>query len=200
MSHAEKSLQLQRTANEKIKAIRANKDLTKAAKGQRISKIRNEANAATAALRRSGAEDKAAHRAQLKSRLFGLSYKFGTSESEKLVAQQSFRDALFRAESVTKPEHAARYFEQAKLAGDKLFMKALAAISYERGWHNITDEYAGTSESVAANLSELAELERAATDRQQQFAEAMHFSQIRETPEEHQARMEGTPADSPSAA
>jgi hypothetical protein len=196
----ESAVAIRRSANEQIQAIQADKDLTEVAKGQRVGKIRNNANIKLAELKNSNAEGNAAQVSKLKSRLFGLSYKFGTPESEKLATQQSFRDALFRAESVTKAEQAARYFEQAKLAGDKLFLKALAAISYERGWHNVVAQYAGTSEAVAENLNELSELEQARVDRQKQFAERMFFGQIPETNEERQARVEGAPVDSPSAA
>lgn len=207
MNALEKAADLRHRAEEQIRAIQANTDLTPAARGRRIAEIREKANAEVERLKTAHAKERAAQAVALRRRLFGLSFTAGASEYERHAARQSYRDALFRADALDKPEDAARFFARAQLVGDTLLQKALALVAHERGWHGVVSAYADSSADAASALEELRRAENEAADKRVRLGEAAYFVGIRETEEERLARhaevvapTRGTSDDSPRAA
>jgi hypothetical protein len=178
-------------ADEEIRRIQADKDLTMEAKGRRIKEIREKANNEVSKLKATHAKEKSETRDRLHRRVFGLSFKAGATETEKLLTQANYRDALFRADGLQKPEDALRMFGRAQMIDDKLLMKAIAAVSYEQDWGSVLNDYASTSPDVESGLQELQQFEGQLGNRQAQFRELTAFSGLNETPEEAKLRMSG---------
>ncbi len=78
------------------------------------------------------------------------------------------------------------------MTGDKELAKAIAARSYEQGWNQALNDYAGQSEAIQSNLQELNDFEHNLGSAQIRLTESMSFEQIAESPEEQKARMSGT--------
>ena len=200
MNTLQKAFLLRHTAGEKIKDIQADKDLTAPAKAKRIGEIRQKANDEVAKLRTARVKEASDARDRVHRRLFGLSFKLGVSENEKQAAMSSYRDALFRADGLASPDDALRMLGRAQMIGDKLLMKAIAAVAYERGWSSVLEDYSRSSEDVADALQELQNFERRQGNRHIQFNESVVFSGITETDEERALRMLPASDDSPRAA
>ena len=189
MNAHEKVSNLRHKAEEKIRAIQADKDLTADAKARRIAEIRGKTNPEVAKQRTAHGAETEERRARLQRRLFGLSFKITATESDKELARMSYRDALSRADSIKSPDDAQKAIFRAQRMGDGMLEKAVLNVAFERAWNSVLETYAATDESFSEALQELQGLERRAANRQIQFSESMAFSNIRETPEEIQARM-----------
>jgi selenocysteine-specific translation elongation factor len=189
MNNLERSLNFRRSADEKIKAIQADNDLTEAAKAARISDIRQHTNDQMSKLQAAHQTEKRTARESLHSRLFGLGFRASVSEAEKVAMMTSYRDAQFRADALKDSAEALRVFSRAQMTGDKLMMKALAAVSYENGWTDVLDSYASTNESIAESLQELRSFEDESSDLNIKLGESVAFSPISETKEEATARI-----------
>ncbi len=189
MNNLERSLNFRRSADEKIKAIQADNDLTEAAKAARISDIRQRTNDQMSKLQAAHQTEKTAARESLHSRLFGLGFRVAVSEAEKVAMMTSYRDAQFRADELKDSAEALRVFSRAQMTGDKLMMKALAAVAYENGWPDVLDSYARTNESIAESLQELGSFEDESLDLNVKLGESVAFSPISETKEEAAARI-----------
>ena len=189
MSLLEKAKTLRGAADEKIRSIQANKDLTREGKARQIAETRERANKEIVQLRESHQKEQAAQRDRLHRQVFGLSYKATVSESEKTLMQQNYRDALFRADTIQTPDAALRMLGRAQMVGDSLLMKAVAAVAYEQGWNSVLREYAATSEATAENLQELQEFEHKFNAPGRNLSESMAFSKLPESAEERDARI-----------
>ncbi len=200
MNAHEKVSNLRHKAEEKIRAIQADKDLTADAKARRIAEIRGKTNPEVAKQRTAHSAETEERRARLQRRLFGLSFKITATESDKELARMSYRDALSRADSIKSPDDAQKAIFRAQRMGDGMLEKAVLNVAFERAWNSVLETYAATDESFSEALQELQGLERRAANRQIQFRESMAFSPIRETPEEITARMRPASDDSPKAA
>ncbi len=200
MDALEKAANTRRTAEEKIRAIQADKDLTADAKARHIAEIRGKANPEVAKQREAHGAEAAERRASLHRRLFGLSFKLAAMESDKELARMSYRDALAKSDAVASPDEALKALERAGRTGDAMMTKAVLCVSHERGWNSVLESHAHTNESFSEGLQELQGLERRAANRQIQFRESMAFSNVRETPEEMNARMTPVSNNSPKAA
>ncbi len=188
MNNLEQSLNFRRSADEKIKAIQADNDLTEAAKAARISDIRQHTNDQMAKLQAAHQTEKTAARESIHARLFGLGFRVAVSEAEKVAMMTSYRDAQFRADALKDSAEALRVFSRAQMTGDKLMMKALAAVAYENGWPEVLDSYGRTNESIAESLRELGSFEDESLDLNVKLNESVAFSPISETKEEATAR------------
>jgi len=200
MNALEKVSNLRHKAEEKIRAIQADKDLTADAKARRIAEIRGKTNPEVAKHRTAHSAETAERRASLQRRLFGLSFKLTATESDKELARMSYRDALSRADGIKSPDDAQKAIFRAQRMGDGMLEKAVLNVAFERAWNSVLETYAATDESFSEALQELQGLERRAANRQIQFSESMAFSNIRETAEEIQARMVPASADSSKVA
>jgi hypothetical protein len=189
MNNLEQSLNFRRSADEKIKAIQSDNDLTDAAKAARISDIRQRTNDQMGKLQAAHQTEKTAARESIHARLFGLGFRVAVSEAEKEAMMTSYRDAQFRADSLKDSAEALRVFSRAQMTGDKLMMKALAAVAYENGWADVLDSYASTNESIAESLRELGSFEDDSLDLNIKLGESVAFSPISETKEEATARI-----------
>jgi hypothetical protein len=192
MSNAiEKAMGFRQSAVEKIRAVQADKDLTVGAKARRIAEIRETANKKISELKSAHVKEQYEQSDKLHHRLFGLSFKITATESDKTLERMSYRDALFRADTITKPEDALRLLGRAQMVNDKLLSKAIAAISFERDWAGVLKDYSGTSEAIAEDFEALNIHEQGRINAQNRVSDSMSFSQIPETPEETKARMSG---------
>jgi hypothetical protein len=81
---------------------------------------------------------------------------------------------------------------RAQMTGDRELAKAIASVSYEKGWSRALNDYAGQNESLQNNLRELIDYERNLGNAQIRIIESMSFAQLPESPEETKARMSGT--------
>ncbi len=179
-----------RSATEaQIKTIQNDKDLTDEAKAKRIAPLRATLNSYLAQERGSAAASRDEQHTKTLRKLFGLSVRQSASETEKIAVMQSHRDALFRADGLTKPEDAHRLLERARLVGDELLARGIALVSYERSWAEVLEAYASASTDTAGQLSELRMLEDRSMSRQRQMNEAVQYSPIGETAEERAIRM-----------
>ncbi len=177
-------------ASAEIARAQTNPDLTPSAKGRRIAEIRTKANREIERLGREYAAAQVASRDDAHRALFGLTFKVGATEADKTAAQASYRDAIFRADALADSRHALRVMGRAQMVDDKILMKAVAAVSYERGWDAVLRDYAATSETVAAALNELMLSEQRRTNLQVRTNAGMTFSMIPETSEERTVRMQ----------
>ncbi len=200
MNALEKVSNLRHKAEEKIRAIQADKDLTADAKARRIAEIRGKTNPEVAKQRTAHGAEAAERRASLQRRLFGLSFKLAATESDKELARMSYRDALAKSDGIASPDDALKALERAGRTGDAMMTRAILCVAHERGWNSVLESHAHTNESFSEGLQELQGLERRAANRQIQFSESMAFSNIRETTEEIQARMVPASADSSKVA
>jgi hypothetical protein len=188
----DKAAELRSNADSQIREIQANRDLTATAKAQRNSAIRAKANQSLAALQNDNAKAKMETRDSLHHRLFGLGFPLGATEADKQAAKLNYRDALFRSDAIADEDAALRLLGRAQMTGDRELAKAIAARSYEQGWNQALNDYAGQSEAIQSNLQELNDFEHNLGNAQIRITESMSFSQIAETPEETKARMSGT--------
>ncbi len=187
----DKAMSLRQSAVEKIRAVQADKDLTVGAKARRIAEIREAANKKISELKSAHAKEQYEQSDKLHQRLFGLGFPLGTNEADKQLERMSYRDALFRADSMEKPEDALRLLGRARMVNDKLLAKAIAAIAYERDWAGVLNDYSGTSEAIAEDFQALNIYEQGRINAQNRVSDSMAFSGISETPEETKARMSG---------
>ncbi len=184
----QKAQQARSAAEQQIKNIQANRDLTPQAKERQITEIRNKANHAITEAREAAQGARQEARNSALSKLFGMSFRLSVSEAEKIALRTSYRDAIFRAASMGDPKEAHLLLDRAKLTGDTLLTKAVGLISFEKGWHEVVETYVGTSPDLSDALGELRKADRGA-NREDQFRESVVFSQIPETDQERAARM-----------
>ncbi len=184
--------ELRASAAARIKEIQSDKDLTETAKGKRNAEIRVPTNEKLTAYKNKHEAEKMETRDKLHRQLFGIGHRFGATEADIQAAKLNYRDALFRADSIADENAALRLLGRAQMTGDKELAKAIAAVSYEKGWNRALNDYAGQSEAIQSNLQELLDYERRVGNAQDRMTESMSFTQIPETPEEQKARMSGT--------
>jgi oligoendopeptidase F len=177
-------------AHREIARVQTEKDLTVEAKGRRIAEIRTKANREIERLGREYAAAQVSSRDEAHRNLFGLTFKAHVTEAEKTAALSSYRDAIFRADALTDSQHALRMFGRGQMVGDMILMRAIAAVSYERGWDAVLRDYAATSETVSTALNELMLSEQRRTNLQARTNAGMTFSMIPETTEELTVRMQ----------
>jgi hypothetical protein len=177
-------------ASAEIARAQTDPDLTIEAKGRTISAIRTKANKEIERLGREYAAAQVSERDDAHRALFGLTFKVGATEADKTAAQASYRDAIFRADALTDSQHALRMFGRGQMVGDMILMRAIAAVSYERGWDSVLRDFGATSETVAAALNELMVSEQRRTNLQVRTNAGMTFSMIPETSEELTVRLQ----------
>ncbi len=188
----DKASELKNNAASQIGEIQTDKDLTQTAKAKRIAEIRAKTNEKITAFQSEYYQSKKEQRDTLHHRLFGLGFSFGASEADKQSAKLNYRDALFRADTIADENAALRMLGRAQMTGDKELAKAIASVSYEKGWSRALNDYASQSEAIQSNLQELIDYERSLGNAQIRANESMSFAQIAETQEEQKARMSGT--------
>jgi hypothetical protein len=188
----EKAAELKNNADSEIREIQSSKDLTEVAKAKRIAEIRTTTNAKITAYQAEHYESKTAMRDDLHHRLFGLGFPFGASAADKQSAKLNYRDALFRADTITDENAALRMLGRAQMTGDKELAKAIASVSYEKGWDKVLNDFASQSEAIRSNLQELNDFEHNLGNAQIRITESMSFAQLPESPQEQRARMSGT--------
>ncbi len=192
MNIMDKASELKNNADSEIRKIQADGDSTPLGKARRIAEIRTTTNAKISAFQNEHHKSKIETRDSLHHRLFGLGFPLGASAADKQSAKLNYRDALFRADTITDEASALRHLGRAQMTGDKELAKAIAARSYEQGWNQALNDYAGQSEAIQSNLQELNDFEHNLGSAQIRLTESMSFAQIAETPEETTARMSGT--------
>jgi uncharacterized membrane protein YqiK len=188
----DRAAELKANADAEIKKIQSSKDLTEVAKGRRNAEIRSKTNEKISAFQSEHYQSKTEMRDTLHRRLFGLGFPLGASEADKASAKLNYRDALFRADTIADEASALRMLGRAQMTGDRELAKAIASVSYERGWHRALDDYSAQSEAIQSNLRELIDYEHNLGNAQIRIIESMSFAQLPESPEETKARMSGT--------
>jgi hypothetical protein len=188
----DKASELKNNADAEIRKIQADGDSTPLGKARRIAEIRSKTNAKISAFQNEHHKSKIETRDSLHHRLFGLGFPLGASAADKQSAKLNYRDALFRADTITDEASAMRMLGRAQMTGDKELAKAIASVSYEKGWSRALNDYAGQNESLQNNLQELIDYERNLGNAQIRIIESMSFAQLPESPEETKARMSGT--------
>ena len=186
--HLHKASEIRRAAEQRIAAIQSNKNLSDADKVKQIMEIRAWANEQIETQKRLHARTQTDARTRILRRIFGLGFATGVTEADKAAVRASYRDAVFKADSIESAEHAQLFSDRAAAIGDTLLAKAVALIAFERGWHDVLAAYMETHENARQSLVELQAIERA-QKREQQFLETVAFSQIAETAEEQAARL-----------
>jgi hypothetical protein len=188
----EKAVELKNNSDSRIKEIQSSKDLTETAKAKRIAEIRSATNEKITAFQSDFYQSKKETRDSMHHRLFGLGFPFGATEADKQAAKLNYRDALFRADTITDENAALRLLGRAQMTGDKELAKAIASVSYEKGWDKVLNDFASQSEAIENNLQELNDFEHNLGNAQIRIIESMSFAQLPESPEEQKARMSGT--------
>ncbi len=188
----DKASELKNNADSEIRKIQADGDSTPLGKARRIAEIRTTTNAKISAFQNEHAKAKIETRDSLHHRLFGLGFPLGATAADKQSAKLNYRDALFRADTITDEAAAMRMLGRAQMTGDKELAKAIASVSYEKGWSRALNDYAGQNESLQNNLQELIDYERNLGNAQIRITESMSFAQLPESKEEQTARMSGT--------
>ncbi len=186
--HLHKASEIRRAAEQRIAAIQSNRNLVDADKVKQIMEIRAWANEQIETQKRLHARTQQDARTRILRRIFGLGFATGVTEADKAAVRVSYRDAVFKADGIETPERAQFFLDRAAAIGDTLLAKAVALISFERGWHDVLAAYMETHENSRQSLAELQAIERA-QKREQQFLETVAFSQIAETAEEQSARL-----------
>jgi hypothetical protein len=188
----DKAAELKANADAEIKKIQADRDSSETGKARRIAEIRSKTNGKITAYQTEHYESKKETRDSLHHRLFGLGFPLGATTADKQSAKLNYRDALFRADTITDEASAMRMLGRAQMTGDRELAKAIASVSYEKGWSRALNDYAQQNESLQNNLQELIDYERNLGNADVRMRESMAFSQIAESPEETKARMSGT--------
>jgi hypothetical protein len=183
---------LKNNAASQIGEIQSDKDLTQTAKAKRIAEIRGRTNEKITRFQNEYYQSKTETRDTLHHRLFGLGFSLGATEADKQAAKLNYRDALFRADTIADENAALRLLGRAQMTGDRELAKAIASVSYEKGWSRALNDYASQSEAIQSNLQELLNYERSLGNAQIRANESMSFAQLPETQEEQKARMSGT--------
>ena len=158
----------------------------------RIAEIRlKKTNEQIATYKRESIKGNTETRDNLHRRVFGLSFPLTATEADKQAARLNYRDALFRADSITDENQALRQLGRARMTGDNELAKAIAARAYEQGWDRTLNEYASQSESIKRNLKELIDYERDLGNVKIRVADSASFSMLPESTEEQVARLSG---------
>jgi hypothetical protein len=144
----DKAAELRSNADSQIKQIQSDKDLTQTAKANRIAEIRAKTNEKITAYKSEHYQSKIETRDSLHHRLFGLGFPFGATEADKQAARLNYRDALFRADTITDEASALRMLGRAQMTGDRELARAVAVGSYEQGWDRALSDYAGQIEAI----------------------------------------------------
>lgn len=136
----DKATELKNNAASQIKQIQSDKDLTQTAKAKRIAEIRSKTNEKITAYKNEHYQSKKETRDSMHHRLFGLGFPLGATEADKQAAKLNYRDALFRADTITDEASALRMLGRAQMTGDRELARAVAARSYEQGWDRVLND------------------------------------------------------------
>jgi hypothetical protein len=186
--HLSKASEIRRAAEQRITAIQENAELTDADRVKQIMEIRAWANEQIETQKRFHARTQTDARTRVLKRIFGLAFATGVNEADKAAVRASYRDAVFKADTIETPEQAQLFMDRAAAIGDTLLSKAVALVAFERSWGDVLASYMETHENARQSLAELYAIDRA-QKREQQFLETVAFSQIAETAEEQTLRL-----------
>lgn len=186
--HLSKASEIRRAAEQRIIAIQENAGLADADRVRQIMEIRAWANEQIETQKRFHARTQADARTRVLRRIFGLSFASGVNEADKAAVRASYRDAVFKADSIETPERAQLFLDRAAATGDALLSRAVALVAFERNWNDVLASYLESHENARQSLAELHAIDRA-QKREQQFLETVAFSQIAETAEEQTLRL-----------
>lgn len=132
-AHQAKAAAVRENASNAIERISARKDLTLEAKRAAAARIYKPASEQIRAMLDQHIAKVSQHKQQLARKAFGYD---NAADPATAMAR---RQARQQAAAVTDPEEAERLIRDANFSGDRELARAVAATSFERGWHNIVD-------------------------------------------------------------
>jgi len=134
-----------------IERLRADKDITPAARARKMRDLHAKATERHQALiteerRTAEADSQALYKAA-----FAPTFKNPSpDETTVLMTQMSYRQALQIAAATETPEHLRDLRQRARVVGDKLLEKATTVLAFERGDRLILQEAAAVDSNVRA--------------------------------------------------
>ncbi|MFF3377179.1 hypothetical protein ACFYXF_30020 [Streptomyces sp. NPDC002680] len=132
-AHQAKAAAVRDNANAAIARISARKDLTLEAKRTAAARVYKPATEQIRAMLDQHIAKVSAHKQQLARKAFGYD---NAADPATAMAR---RQARQQAAAVTDPEEAERLIRDANFSGDRELARAVAAASFERGWHSVVD-------------------------------------------------------------
>lgn len=150
--------------------IRADADLTSAAKAARIHDLYQRTAGEADRLRQAESDAVSSWTAELESRLFGNTYT--TDE----VAVANRREAGRIAAALEKESDAYEAIVGAKLQNDKSLVRALGAQAVRRGWASVASIFAESSPDAGNNIRDLQALYALKDDTGAMLAAQIHYS------------------------
>jgi hypothetical protein len=177
---ADTAEQIRQRYNRQVEEIRARRDLSDDGRKRQLAAAKVTADAQFRTIRERDAADLDIRRTGLVHRLFG---RTSTNGADAL----SVRDALTRASAAKTPSDAENLLRMARLSGDDVLGRAVAAHAYDRvrsslggsrqHWGQILSEWAGGDGPTADSVGELLAIDGVG-DRGSQIATAQVMDRL----------------------
>lgn len=200
MTHHEDAQRIQRTFQNAVASIRADRNLSDAGREARLTELYKQAVVQMSAVQE-------AHTAEVENELetarkavFGLSFTRGASGAERAAAQSLYRDALDRTTALKTEQDGLDMLESAFLTSDSSLLKAAALSAYRNGWHKVLTRYAELEPDGAQRISELRDLESANRDPLVRLGASMSFNLSRPQEVDQNAAVDAVAASKIAAA
>lgn len=142
-----------------IDRLRNRQDLSVDAKRTGMARVHLKAKAQMAELEAKATGEQAGRKAQLTSKVFGLTDVAGTRGLDQATASVSYRDAQDRAAAIKNMSEALALLARAERSGDELLARAVAGHAYDIGMQGVVDTYLATRPDKAQALAELQQLD-----------------------------------------
>jgi hypothetical protein len=148
---AEKVTALRRENQQRLQAIRADRDISEEKKQRLIAKAYLDLKTALEGAQVERDSKTATKRSLLERRLYGLPERANASE------MISYRDALDRANQIAANDEAASLalMKRAQVSGDDLLLRAVLAAAYERQQVDVINGYSAANPKAYADVEEL---------------------------------------------
>lgn len=160
--NARRASEAQARYKQRLEAIRQDARLSDHARREDITEAYRAVQEKVDGYREADRSDFEARRIELERRAFGL----GSPNLTHGIDAVSARDASDRAAKIpiTGGDEALELMERARLNGDAVLEKAVAAEAYRKGWVKVIDEYASTHPEFVPQLAELQAIRTLPTD------------------------------------
>ncbi len=162
LGHAASARALKSDFLREVEQIRKDTKLSDEGKAEAINARRQATEKTLAGYREKAEKADAALIAEVQGAVFGQSFPYGSTETEKEQIKALRRQAINEAERIPKSSEAVKALHRAHDDGDKLFVKALLKACYEKGWWDVLDEYARINPNAKDDIDRLSNLGRRA--------------------------------------
>jgi hypothetical protein len=149
----QKVVNIQKTLDDAVNAIRADRNLSEAGRRTQIAKVTLAARKQAEALKAETRAARETRRAELERRVFGIA---GTPNPTELMVMRDSRD---RAANLESADDGLLKMRLAAQAGDTFMARAIAQVAAAKGWRDVLETFTNTAAfDTRAALEELADL------------------------------------------